>query len=74
MQQEDKTWIWILQGKKTLNNVAELLTQGNEVISAKAEKKKEGSGYNITPGFPIELELRIARNDKNFKITDFPPF
>jgi hypothetical protein len=72
-QQEDKSWIWIRQGKKTLNHVAGLLAQGNEVISATA-KKLDGGGYKITRGYPLELELRIAKNEKKFKITELPTF
>ncbi len=49
-----------------------LLAQGNEVISA--ERKKQGNNYVMIEGYPIELELRIAKNDKKFKITDLPTF
>jgi hypothetical protein len=68
VQNGEGEWVWRSQGKKSLNFVAELLAQGNEVLSG--EEKPE----SIIPGAAIELELRIARNDKNFKITDLPTF
>lgn len=49
------------------------LAQGDKVLSGTATKTGEDT-YEITPGYPIELELRIAKNDKNFKITDLPTF
>lgn len=67
-QNKEEKWVWIGLGKKSLNYVAELLAQGNEVLSAKENPT------NITTGHPLELELRIAKNDKNFKITDLPTF
>ncbi|RQZ26113.1 hypothetical protein DIE14_15765 [Burkholderia sp. Bp9017] len=68
VQNEDKKWVWRSQGKKSLNHVAELLAKGNEVLSA------EEKPTSIDTGYPIELELRIAKNDKDFKITDLPTF
>lgn len=68
VQNEEKKWVWSPLGKKPLNYVAELLAQGNEVVSAQENES------SITAGYPIELELRIAKNDKNFKITDLPTF
>ncbi|WP_155632121.1 hypothetical protein [Burkholderia vietnamiensis] len=59
---------WFLLGKQPLNFVAGLLVNGHEVISGKEGEEK------ITSGAAIELELRIAKNDENFKITDFPEF
>jgi hypothetical protein len=72
-QTEATKWMWIRQGKKSLSYVAGLLAKGDEVVSAEAEKTGANS-YIITPGYPIELELRIAKNDKKFKITDLPTF
>lgn len=72
---QNKEGVWNGLGKKSLNHVAGLLAQGHQVLSAKAVKKEnEQNRYTITPGFPLELELRIAKNDKNFKITDLPTF
>ncbi|QJP72060.1 MULTISPECIES: hypothetical protein [Burkholderia] len=71
-QEEDGTWMWNSLGKKSLNFVANLLATGNKVISAKIVK--EGDKRVMEEGYPIELELRIAKNDKKFKITDLPTF
>jgi len=69
--EEKKSWSPL--GKKSLGYVAGLLAQGDDVISANAVTK-DGKISGITPGYPIELELRIAKNDKHFKITDLPNF
>ncbi|WP_175994705.1 hypothetical protein [Burkholderia vietnamiensis] len=71
-KENEEGWVWSRLGKKSLNEVAMLLAQGNEVISA--ERKKQGNNYVMIEGYPIELELRIAKNDKKFKITDLPTF
>ncbi|HDR9098762.1 TPA: hypothetical protein QDB15_005357 [Burkholderia vietnamiensis] len=63
---------WFPLGKKPLNFVANLLATGNAVVSAKEVKK--GNELKISTGAAIELELRIAKNDENFKITDLPEF
>ncbi|WP_201446322.1 MULTISPECIES: hypothetical protein [Burkholderia] len=73
IKNEDGTIVWRRLGKRTLNEVALLLAQGDKVLSGTATKTGEDT-YEITPGYPIELELRIAKNDKNFKITDLPTF
>ncbi|THJ54915.1 hypothetical protein E9536_08490 [Burkholderia sp. LS-044] len=65
----DKTkWVWGHVGKKSLDYVASLLAKGHEVVSGEEGKD------TITPGAPIEIVLRIAKNDENFKITDLPEF
>lgn len=68
IQNDEKKWVWNPLGKQSLNYVAKLLAQGDQVLSAKQ------TSTGITSGYPIELELRIARNDENFKITDLPTF
>ncbi|MCO8321128.1 hypothetical protein ABEG10_11785 [Burkholderia cenocepacia] len=71
-KEKEEGWVWNRLGKKSLNEVAALLAQGHEVISA--EREKQGDKYVMNKGYPIELELRIAKNDKKFKITDLPTF
>lgn len=73
-QNDQKKWEWHLLGKKTLNFVAALLADGHEVISGKEVKNDKGKITNITSGAAIEIELRIAKNDEKFKITDLPEF
>lgn len=53
---------------KSLNYVAALLIKGNEVLSGTISNEKMETGY------PLELELRIAKNDEDFKLTDMPEF
>lgn len=65
---KDNEWVWSPLGKKSLNFVAALLAAGHEVVSGEENEK------SITRGAAIELELRITKNDKNFKITDLPEF
>lgn len=72
-QNDKKEWQWFPLGKKTLNYVAALLAAGDEVISGKEVKEKE-EVKKITSGAAIEIELRIAKNDESFKITDLPGF
>jgi hypothetical protein len=72
VQKEDKTWVWRDAGKQSLNQVAALLAQGDQVVSATVENEDGKSSMKV--GYPIELELRIAKNDKKFKITDLPTF
>ncbi|WP_186119870.1 hypothetical protein [Burkholderia gladioli] len=71
-KEKEAGWVWNRLGKKSLNEVAALLAQGHEVISA--ERKKQGDEYVMIEGYPIELELRIAKNDKKFKISQLPEF
>jgi len=72
-QNDKKEWVWSPLGKKSLNFVAALLAAGHEVVSGK-ELKKDGVIKSITLGAAIEIELRIAKNDDKFKITDLPEF
>lgn len=69
---KDNVYKWCFFGKKSLHDVAKLLATGNEVISGKEVQRSDG--IRIQPGAPIEIELRIAKNDEDFKITDLPEF
>ncbi|MGS1040664.1 hypothetical protein [Burkholderia glumae] len=48
--------------------MAALLVSGHEVVSGEHDEN------GITIGARIEIELRIAKNDAQFKITDLPEF
>lgn len=65
---KDNKYVWSPLGKKSLNFVVDILSKGNEVFTAKQ------NADSITLGYPLEFELRITKNDKNFKITDLPTF
>lgn len=65
-KKEDGNWKWIPKGWKRAAEIASLLDSGNEVLTAKE------SETSIASGAPVELELRIARNETNFKISDMP--
>jgi len=62
----DDTWKWAAKGWKRAVEIAVLLDAGNEVLSG----KKTETG--ITRGAAVELELRIAKNETTFKISDMP--
>lgn len=66
IENKSNKWVWNSQGNKSLEFIVKLLVQGDEVISGKE------CADSITPGYPFELDLKIARNDKNLKITDLP--
>lgn len=68
----DDSWGWNLLGRKSLNFVAGLLADGNEVVSAKEIVRD--NRITIRKGAAIEISLRIAKNDEQFKITDLPEF
>lgn len=59
----DKKWS---HSWKSVGEVVDLLQGGHKVVTGKIENKsmKEGS--------PIEVELRIANNNMDYKIGDMP--
>jgi len=68
-----KTWeynssasSWRLVGWKSLNEISDLLAEGHEVLSARKNPE------TITLGAKVEVELRIARNGTQFKISSMP--
>ena len=65
---ETGKWVWKALGGKSINFVNDLLASGHEVFSAKENET------SITLGAPVELELRIAKNETKFKISDMPEF
>lgn len=62
----DKKWKPL--GGKSINFVNDLLASGHTVLSAKENET------SITVGAPIETELRIAKNETDYKISDMPTF
>lgn len=69
-QKPDKTFYWKDIGWKTIYAVSDLLEAGHEVRTGKIV----GSGDNTTMkhGAAIEVEMRIAHNDTDFKISEMP--
>lgn len=75
LKSEFKTWkardengerTWTLEGWKRAAEIAALLDAGNQVQTAKENDK------SITSGAAVELELRIAKNESSFRISDMP--
>lgn len=67
---QEKPSRWKPLGGKSIGFVNELLANGHTVLSAKHDKVEE----TITTGKPVEMELRIAKNETNYKISDMPTF
>jgi len=65
-KKDDGTWKWVSLGWKRTAAIAALLDAKNEVLTAKENET------TITEGAPVEVELRIAKNETKFKISDMP--
>lgn len=65
---EKEKWLWRSLGGKSVYYIADLIKNGHEVSTAKENKDR------ITLGKPVEIELRIAKNETDFKISDMPEF
>ena len=65
-KKEDGTWKWVPKGWRRTAEISALLDAGNEVLTAKENET------SITSGAAVELELRIAKNETKFKISDMP--
>lgn len=65
-QKPDGTWIWQYVGWQKIHAISDLIKAGNEVRTGKAE------GTKMLDGAAVELELRIAKNDTKYKISDMP--
>lgn len=63
---DSSTGKWTPQGWKRTAEIAALLDAKNEVLTA-----KEGE-TSIASGAAVEVELRIAKNEAKFKISDMP--
>ena len=59
---------WSLLGGKSIDYINDLLRKGHTVLSGKEHPDK------ISTGAPVEIELRIAKNETNYKISDMPTF
>ena len=53
-------------GWKTIGEVSQLMQAGHEVITGRE------NDTTITSGAAVEIELRIAKNDTQFKISTMP--
>lgn len=62
----EKKWVW--RGPKWRNSfeISDLLKAGDTVLTAKE------TGNSITTGAPVEIELRIARNETKYPISEMP--
>jgi len=58
--------MWMPKNWKSTAEIAVLLNGGNEVLTA---RENEAS---ITTGSSVEVELRIAKNETKFKVSDMP--
>lgn len=61
-----KTWHPL--GGKNIDFVNDLLKHGHEVLSANID------GDKLFTGVPVEIELRIAKNETRYKISEMPTF
>ena len=62
----DGKWVWSPIGWKSLNDVANLMQAGNEVLTGKVVNNR------MDDGDAVELELRIVHNGTKYKITGMP--
>lgn len=69
-QKPDKTWTWQNIGWKTIYEVSDLLKAGHEVRSGKLVTT--AGKTTMQHGDAIELEMRIAHNKTDFKISEMP--
>ncbi|AJZ58594.1 hypothetical protein OI25_594 [Paraburkholderia fungorum] len=70
-----KLWLWKPETEKwspqnsaSAKQVVELIESGHEVFTAHQGEK------SITPGAPVEVELRIAKNETKYPISKMPGF
>ncbi len=59
---------WTPLGGKSINFVNDLLANGHIVLSAKENDE------TISTGAAIETELRIARNETKYNVSEMPTF
>lgn len=58
--------LWSPQGWKRGTAIATLLGAGHRVLTAREEDD------SISIGAPVEMELRISKNETEYKISDMP--
>ncbi len=61
---------WTPLGGQSINFISDLLSGGHTVQSAKLSADRG----NLSLGAPVELELRITKNETNYKISEMPKF
>lgn len=57
---------WWNVGWKSINEISRYLSEGHEVRTGQYK------GGKMIDGAPVELELRIAKNSSDFRISDMP--
>lgn len=62
----DGKQVWDSTGWRSLNDVANLMQAGNEVLTGKV------AGVKMDHGDAVELELRIVHNGTKYKISAMP--
>lgn len=60
----EKTWKSV--GWKSISDVSNLMRGGHEILTGAIVDNK------MKDGAAVEIELRIAKNDTNYKISDMP--
>lgn len=64
--QNDDNGAWNMIGWKDITDVAQLIRAGHTVRTGKIVNNQ------MHGGAAVEIELRIAKNDSNYKISDMP--
>ena len=72
--QNESTGKWRHLGGRSINDVNDLLANGDTVLSGKLTTNHRLHTRTITTGAAIETELRISHNGTNYKISDMPGF
>ena len=65
-EEKDGKISWSPQGWKRGTEIAALLGAGHQVLTAKE------NDTTISTGAAVEMELRISKNEMNYKISDMP--
>ena len=63
---EGEDGLWHSQGWQTTSQIVTLMHAGHAVLTA----RKTATG--ISTGAPVEVELRISRNQSNYPISQMP--
>lgn len=67
-RRDSETKKWQLQGAMSAKEVVTLIEQGHTVITGRVE---DGG---LSRGAPVEVELRIAKNETKYPISEMPTF
>jgi hypothetical protein len=63
---DEKEGGWSPDGWRSIAQVSDLMRDGHEMRTGKIVKEE------LFDGAAVELELRIAKNDTNYKISEMP--